>query len=119
MRARCGRCASTRPAARYSDRGLRRSDLTGEGMRALVVEDEAALRESLQARLSAAGFTVDVARDGDEGLFAAREYPLDIAVIDLGLPGLSGLELIRRLRAAGKSYPILILTARDNWQDKV
>jgi len=88
-------------------------------MRALVVEDEAALRENLQARLAAAGFTVDVARDGDEGLFAGREYPLDIAVVDLGLPGLSGLELIRRLRQAGKTYPILILTARDNWQDKV
>jgi len=58
-------------------------------MRALVVEDEASLRESLQARLGQAGFTVDVARDGDEGLFAGREYPLDVAVIDLGLPGLS------------------------------
>jgi two-component system, OmpR family, response regulator PhoP len=88
-------------------------------MRALIVEDEAALRESLKTRLGAAGFTVDVARDGDEGMFAAMEYPLDIAVIDLGLPGLSGLELIRRLRAAHKTYPILILTARDNWQDKV
>src|ERR1700751_5865453 len=88
-------------------------------MRALVVEDEAALRDTLKARLAQAGFTVDIARDGDEGLFAGREYPLDIAVIDLGLPGLSGLEVIRRLRAAGKTYPILILTARDNWQDKV
>ena len=88
-------------------------------MRALVVEDEASLRESLQTRLGEAGFTVDVARDGDEGLFAGREYPLDVAVIDLGLPGISGLELIRRLRATGKTYPILILTARDNWQDKV
>ena len=55
-------------------------------MRVLVVEDEATLRESLQARLGQAGFTVDVARDGEEGLFAGREYPLDIAVIDLGLP---------------------------------
>src|SRR5499425_656365 len=88
-------------------------------MRALVVEDEATLREGLQTRLGEAGFTVDVARDGDEGLFAGLEYPLDIAVIDLGLPGLSGLELIRRLRAAHKTFPILILTARDNWQDKV
>src|SRR5690349_11451209 len=114
MRARCGRYASTPPAARCSD-----SNVPGSGMRALVVEDEASLRESLQARLGEAGFTVDVARDGEEGLFAGREYPLDIAVIDLGLPGLSGLELIRRLRAAGKTYPILILTARDNWQDKV
>ena len=88
-------------------------------MRVLVVEDEAALRDSLKARLGEAGFTVDVAGDGNEGLFAAQEYPLDVAIIDLGLPGLPGLELIRRLRAARKSYPILILTARDNWQDKV
>src|SRR2546430_8543306 len=88
-------------------------------MRVLVVEDEAALRDSLQERLAAAGFSVDVARDGNEGLFAGLEYPLDVAVIDLGLPNLPGLEVIRRLRAARKTYPILILTARDNWQDKV
>ena len=88
-------------------------------MRVLVVEDEAALRDNLKERLAEAGFTVDVARDGDEGLFAALEYPLDVAIIDLGLPRLPGLELIRRVRAAAKSYPILILTARDNWQDKV
>src|SRR5579883_3144423 len=88
-------------------------------MRVLVVEDEAVLRETLKTRLTEAGFTVDVAQDGEEGLFAAREYPLDVAIIDLGLPKLAGLEVIRRLRAAGKAYPILILTARDNWQDKV
>ena len=88
-------------------------------MRALVVEDEATLRESLKSELGAAGFTVDVAQDGEEGLFAGLEYPLDVAVIDLGLPKLSGLEVIRRLREARKTYPILILTARDNWQDKV
>jgi two-component system, OmpR family, response regulator PhoP len=88
-------------------------------MRALVVEDEAALRELLKARLVEAGFSVDVAKDGEEGLFAALEYPLDVAVVDLGLPGIPGLELIRRVRAARKTYPILILTARDNWQDKV
>jgi two-component system, OmpR family, response regulator PhoP len=88
-------------------------------MRVLVVEDEAALRDTLKLRLAQAGFTVDVATDGNEALFSGQEYPLDIAVVDLGLPGLSGLEVIRRLRAAGKTYPILILTARDNWQDKV
>jgi len=88
-------------------------------MRVLVVEDEAALRDTLKTRLTEAGFTVDVAQDGEEGLFAGQEYPLDVAVIDLGLPKLAGLEVIRRLRAAGKAYPILILTARDNWQDKV
>jgi two-component system response regulator PhoP len=88
-------------------------------MRVLVVEDEAALRETLKTRFAAAGFTVDVAVDGNEALFAGSEYPLDVAVVDLGLPGLPGLEVIRRLRAARKSFPILILTARDNWQDKV
>jgi two-component system response regulator PhoP len=88
-------------------------------MRILVVEDEAALRDSLRARLVEAGFTVDIARDGDEGLFSGSEYPLDVAIVDLGLPGIPGLEVIRRLSAAGKTYPIMILTARDNWQDKV
>jgi two-component system, OmpR family, response regulator PhoP len=88
-------------------------------MRVLVVEDEAALRETLRTRLEAAGFTVDEAADGNEALFAGTEYPLDVAIVDLGLPGLAGLEVIRRLRAAHKTYPILILTARDNWQDKV
>jgi two-component system, OmpR family, response regulator PhoP len=88
-------------------------------MRILVVEDEAAIRDSLQARLTAAGFTVDVAQDGEEGLFAGLEYPLDVAIVDLGLPKLPGLDLIRRLRAQQRSFPILVLTARDRWQDKV
>lgn len=88
-------------------------------MRALVVEDEQALREALRRDLTAAGFTVDLAADGEEGLYAGSEYPIDVAVIDLGLPRLPGLELIRRLRAKDKRFPILILTARDRWQDKV
>ncbi|HEU4623303.1 MAG TPA: response regulator transcription factor [Steroidobacteraceae bacterium] len=88
-------------------------------MRILVVEDEEAIRDGLKARLTAAGFNVDVAGDGEEGLFAGVEYPIDIAIIDLGLPKMSGLDVIRRLRAQKKGYPILILTARDRWQDKV
>ncbi len=88
-------------------------------MRVLVVEDEAAIRDMLKTRLTEAGFTVDVAGDGEEGAFAGLEYPLDVAIVDLGLPKVSGLEVIRRLRAGRKTYPILILTARDNWQDKV
>ena len=88
-------------------------------MRVLLVEDEAVLRDTLKARLVESGFTVDVAQDGEEGVFAGLEYPLDVAIIDLGLPKLPGLEVIRRLRAARKTYPILILTARDSWQDKV
>ena len=88
-------------------------------MRVLVVEDEPQLRELLHVQFARAGFTVDVAPDGEEGLFAALELPLDVAVVDLGLPKVSGLELIRKVRAARKSVPILVLTARDRWQDKV
>jgi len=71
------------------------------------------------ALLREAGYAVDVSSDGSEGLFFGEEYPIDLAVIDLGLPGLSGLELIRKLRAGERSFPILILTARSDWQDKV
>ncbi|HEY3808649.1 MAG TPA: response regulator transcription factor [Steroidobacteraceae bacterium] len=88
-------------------------------MRVLIVEDEAALREALKADLTAAGHTVDLAADGEEGLYAGTEYPIDVAIVDLGLPKLSGLELIRQLRARGKTFGVLILTARDSWQDKV
>ncbi len=88
-------------------------------MRLLVVEDEAALRESLARRLRDEGFVVDAAGDGEEGLYFGKEYPADLAIIDLGLPGMSGMEVIAALRAAGRDFPILILTARDRWQDKV
>ena len=88
-------------------------------MRVLVVEDEPVLRESLAQRLRDGGFVVDVAADGIEGEFAGREYPIDVAVVDLGLPGRPGLEVIRAWREAGKAFPILILTARDRWQEKV
>jgi two-component system, OmpR family, response regulator PhoP len=88
-------------------------------VRVLVVEDEAVLREALKTDLAAAGYSVDLAADGEEGLYAATEYPIDVAIIDLGLPKLSGLEVIRQLRARGKTYGVLILTARDRWQDKV
>jgi two-component system, OmpR family, response regulator PhoP len=88
-------------------------------MRILIVEDEQALRESLVTQLGAAGFNVDAAADGEEGLYAGKEYPLDLAIVDLGLPKMSGIDLIRQLRGSGRSFPILILTARDRWQDKV
>ena len=88
-------------------------------MHILVVEDETRLREQLRDRLRERGHVVDVAADGLEGLYYGEEYPLDLAVIDIGLPGLSGIELIRRLRSAERNFPILILTARGNWQDKV
>lgn len=88
-------------------------------MRLLVIEDDATLRETLCSQLAEAGFGVEQAADGREGLYFALEYPIDLAIIDLGLPEISGLDVIRQLREKGKSYPVLILTARDRWQDKV
>jgi two-component system response regulator PhoP len=88
-------------------------------MRLLLVEDDQSLNRSLVAQLGEAGYKVDSALDGREGLYLATEYAVDLAIVDLGLPGVSGLDLIRTLRADGKEYPILVLTARDRWQDKV
>jgi len=88
-------------------------------MRILLLEDETALRETLADRLKREGFVVDAVGEGVEGAFFAIEYPIDLAIIDLGLPGKPGLEVLRELRRADKSYPVLILTARDHWQDKV
>jgi len=88
-------------------------------MRLLVIEDDVTLRETLTQKLADEGFAVEQAADGTEGLYFAQEYPIDLAIIDLGLPGISGLDIIRQVRADGKSYPILILTARDRWEDKV
>lgn len=88
-------------------------------MRILIIEDEQALREQLTHQLEQQHYTVDATGDGQEGLFFAQEYPLDAAIVDLGLPGLSGIDIIQQLRQAGHTLPILILTARDRWQDKV
>ncbi|OIN93312.1 MAG: DNA-binding response regulator [Comamonadaceae bacterium CG1_02_60_18] len=88
-------------------------------MRLLLIEDDTVLRLTLERQLQADGYRVDLAADGEEGLFQAREYPLDLAIVDLGLPKLSGLQVIQGLRAQGSTLPILILTARGSWQDKV
>jgi two-component system, OmpR family, response regulator PhoP len=88
-------------------------------MRLLLIEDDAALRLGLARRLEADGYRVDQAADGEDGLFQAREYPVDLAIVDLGLPKLNGLTVVQRLRSDGRTLPILILTARGNWQDKV
>jgi len=88
-------------------------------MRLLVIEDDATLLQSLTGKLGESGFAVEQAADGREGLYFALEYPIDLAIIDLGLPEISGLDIIREVRNQGKTYPILILTARDRWQDKV
>jgi two-component system response regulator PhoP len=88
-------------------------------MRILVVEDEAGLQRQLGDRLRNEGFVVDAAVDGEEGLYFGREYVYDAAIVDLGLPKLGGIELIRRLRSSQRRWPILVLTARGHWQDKV
>ena len=88
-------------------------------MRVLIVEDEDTLREQICERFKDDGFAIDATGDGEEGLYLAREMPVDVAVIDLGLPGLDGMEIIRKVREEGHLYPILILTARDRWQDRV
>src|SRR5689334_16259773 len=88
-------------------------------MRLLLIEDEAPLRLSLARQLEADGYRVDQAADGEDGLFQAREYPVDLAIVDLGLPKLNGLAVVQKLRAEGRMIPILILTARGSWQDKV
>src|SRR4030065_848581 len=85
----------------------------------LVIEDEIKLQNQIRQKLESVGYMVDTCGDGEEGLFFANEYPLDAAIIDIGLPGKSGLEIIKALREQGSLLPILILTARSSWQDKV
>lgn len=88
-------------------------------MRLLVVEDENELRQQLVDYLHRQGYIVESAADGREAAFMGRENPYDLAVIDIGLPQLSGVDVIRQLRAQNKNFPVLILTARGHWQDKV
>ena len=88
-------------------------------MRILIVEDENHIRQQLHDAMRAQHYAVDVAEDGREGLYFATEYPYDLAIIDLGLPEISGIELIKQLRSNDKTFPILVLTARSDWQDKV
>jgi len=78
-------------------------------MRLLLIEDDAPLRLSLALRLEADGYWVDQATDGEDGLFQAREYPVDLAIVDLGLPKLNGLTVVQRLRADGKALPIPVI----------
>lgn len=88
-------------------------------MRLLLIEDDAVVRLGLKRQLEADGYRVDQAADGEDGLFQAREYPLDLAIVDLGLPKMNGLSVVQALRSEGRTLPILILTARGSWQDKV
>lgn len=88
-------------------------------MRILVVEDDVRLQDSVAGLLRDAGYAVDVSSDGVEGLYYGEEFPIDLAIVDLGLPGMSGLDMIRALRRSDVRFPVLILTARSDWQEKV
>jgi len=91
----------------------------GNIMRLLLIEDDIALQQNLNKHLVAANYLVDVASDGETGLFQGLEHPYDAAVIDIGLPIIDGISVIKTLREKNKNFPILVLTARNSWQDKV
>ncbi len=88
-------------------------------MRVLVVEDDADLSRQLKAVLTEAGYAVDTAPDGEEGHFLGDTEPYDAVVLDLGLPVIDGVTVLTRWRRAGRNMPVLILTARDRWSEKV
>lgn len=88
-------------------------------MRLLVVEDDPDLNRQLVTALQEAGYVVDSAKDGEEGHFLGDTEPYDAVVLDLGLPGMDGVTVLEKWRRAGRMMPVLILTARDRWSDKV
>lgn len=88
-------------------------------MKLLLVEDDEVLVKQLSSNLAQVGYHVDSATDGEEGLYRAREFTYDLIIVDLGLPKISGIGMIEQLRADELNTPILILTARSSWQDKV
>jgi DNA-binding response OmpR family regulator len=88
-------------------------------LRALIVEDEAAVADDLARALQAAGFVVDVARDGNDAWYSGSTEDYDVAVLDLGLPRLDGLSVLRRWRADNRSFPVIIVSARNDWTEKV
>lgn len=88
-------------------------------MRILVVEDDPDLRRQLSDTLTHAGYAVDLAADGEDGHFLGDTEPYDAVVLDLGLPKMDGVTVLERWRDAGMSAPVLILTARDRWSEKV
>ncbi|HEY6890496.1 MAG TPA: response regulator transcription factor [Solirubrobacter sp.] len=88
-------------------------------MRLLIVDDDRALRDALRRALTLAGYEVDVAGGGEQALAKIAQGPPDAVVLDIGMPGVDGLELTRRLRAAGERVPVLMLTARDAVEDRI
>jgi two-component system OmpR family response regulator len=88
-------------------------------MRILVIEDEPNLLRQLKAGLEAAGYAVDTATDGEDGLYLGSTETYDAVILDLGLPEIDGLTVLDRWRKEGRTMPVLVLTARDSWSDKV
>jgi two-component system OmpR family response regulator len=88
-------------------------------MRILLVEDEPTLAEQLYAAMAAAGYVVDTANNGVDGHFLGDAEPFDAVVLDIGLPRMDGISVLKKWRAAGRAMPVLILTARDTWHEKV
>lgn len=88
-------------------------------MKLLLVEDDDALRQQLVSALKAQNYVVEEAPNGEEALYLAREFQFDLGIFDLGLPDISGMEVISTLRDEDVQFPVLILTARGHWQDKV
>jgi two-component system, OmpR family, response regulator len=88
-------------------------------MRALVVEDDPDLARQMKEALEGAGYATDVAGDGEEGHYLGDVEPYDVAILDLGLPRLDGVTVLQRWRKDGRRMPVLILTARDRWSEKV
>ena len=88
-------------------------------MRILIAEDDSRLLTQLDALLQQHGYSVDLADNGEHALFLIKEYSYDLAIIDIGMPKLDGFEVIKKARQADIACPILILTARDRWQEKV
>ena len=88
-------------------------------MRILVVEDDTNLNRQIKDALTEGGYAVDVAFDGEEGHFLGDTEPYDAVVLDIGLPQMDGLSVLEEWRRAGKAMPVLLLTARDRWSDKV
>ena len=88
-------------------------------MRILLVEDDRDLQRLLKKALGDAGYVVDTAKDGEEGRFLGDTEPYDVVILDLGLPKMDGVQVLEKWRKAGKTMPVLILTARDRWSDKV
>src|SRR6476619_2087429 len=90
-----------------------------QGVRVLVVEDEPLLARQLEAALGDAGYAVDIADEGERADFLGSTEPYDVVVLDLGLPSVDGLTVLRRWRDSGIQVPVLVLTARGTWHEKV